>query len=194
MLHILPLPIAAPATEPVTVAQVKFDARIDADDVSWDAHIPVYIAAARQDCEQRLGGVRLIAQTWRAEADDWADLAQPVPILPARSAAVTWWTGSAWVALDAGLWVLRALPGGAQILPTTGATWPTLPDVPGPRVRVDVTAGLSADAAGVPAPLLMWIRAQAASRVDNATASTDRRVQEMPWLDGLLDPYRAWAR
>ena len=192
MLHILPLPITGPATEPATVAQVKFDARLDGTE--WDDHIPGYIAAARQACEQQLGGLRLVAQTLRAEADSWADLSDPVPILPARSAVVSWWDGAAWSALSTTLWVMRAVPGGAQILPTTNATWPTLPDVAGPRVRVDITAGLVTDGADVPATLCQWIRLHAAAMVDQPAAATEKPMQPLPWLDGLLDPYRVWAR
>lgn len=192
MLHILPLPITGPATEPATVDQVKFDARLDGTE--WDAHIPGYIAAARQACEQQLGGLRLVAQTLRAEADSWSDLAAVVPILPARSAVVSWWDGAAWSALSTTLWTMRAVPGGAQILPTTGATWPTLPDVAGPRVRVDVTAGLVDVGTAVPAALNQWVRLHAAAMVDQTNAASDKPLQPLPWVGGLLDPYRSWAR
>jgi len=80
------------------------------------------------------------------------------------------------------------------IEPTPGATWPTLPDRAGPRVRIDITCGYG-DAAAVPTSLKLWIRAHVVAYLnDPAALITGTIVTINPRLSGLLDPHRVYAR
>lgn len=187
-------PLTAPSVEPVTVAECKLDARIDG--AEFDGVLPVYISAARQMCEQETGR-RLTTQAWRAESADWPGVGDVIPCVPATAAVVTYLSadGSTWATLAADQWVMLQAPGGIVIVPSSTASWPALPDVVGPRVRVDVTCGYGTTADSVPASLRMWIRAAVVAMVnDPALAVQGKAAALNPMLAGLLDPHRVWAR
>ena len=118
-----------PAKEPVSLAEVKLDCRIEADETAFDALIPGKIAAARQLAEHETGR-KLITQTWRAEFACWPTCCDSITLSPAQSAAVSYWSGSAWVALDPSQFVMLHGDTGTSvsIVPALGVTWPTLAD------------------------------------------------------------------
>lgn len=70
-----------PASEPVTLAEVKAQCRIDGTDE--DDLLGVYIAAARQHVE-KFTGTRLVEQTVVLRASEFADLAE-LPVGPVQS-------------------------------------------------------------------------------------------------------------
>lgn len=75
--HVL---VTAPASEPVTAADVKAQLELDVSDTSKDTQIDLYISTARQMIEEYTG-LALIDQTWRLELDNWPSVAEP------------WWDG-----------------------------------------------------------------------------------------------------
>ncbi len=191
-MRLLPTPITPPAVEPVTLADCRGDARIDHD--AFDGLLPTYIAAARQACEHETG-LKLITQTCRAELTDWPTDDDVIGLSPATAATITYWTGSIWATLAAGLHQLDQTAGGCVILPTVGAVWPALGERNGPRVRVDVTCGFGPAPDDVPASLRLWIRAQVAATVrDPASFITGTIVAINPQMQGLLDPHRVYVR
>lgn len=60
--------IAGPALEPVSIADLKAQLRIDG--TSEDAELSLYITAAREQIEE-LTGRALITQSWRLTLDQW---------------------------------------------------------------------------------------------------------------------------
>lgn len=189
-MRILPAPLTEPSGEPVTVDQVKVDARIDGTE--FDGVIGDYIAAFRLACEQETG-IKLMTQVWRVEAACWPSPDCVIGLGPATAAAITYWDGSSWATLDPSLWVLDRAPGGCVVLPASGVTWPTLPEKAGPRVRIDVTCGFGG-ASAVPASLKLWIRSHVVAFIDQPGAIAAGAVNPIPHLAGLLDPHRVHAR
>ena len=193
-MRILPTPIALPALEPVSVAEAKPDCRIDDDNTSLDAVIAGKIATAREMAEKETGR-KLITQTWRAEFEDWPAADEVITLSPAQSATVSYWNGSAFVALSSPQFVMlhNDTSTGITIVPALGVTWPTLVAAVGPRVRVDVVVGYGSAAADVPEGIRHWMRAHIAAMVRNPEATTARAETPMPYLASMLDGERTWA-
>lgn len=187
-LRVLDVPVQAPAVEPVSVDEVKLDQRIDLS--SFDALIPDYITAHREAAEDKLGR-RLITQTWRVEATGWPSPDDVIGLTPYQSATVQYLSGGAWVTLDDSQWSMSVQPNTIALLPARYGTWPTLDDVEGPRVRIDVTCGYGDDAADVPMAIRNWIRARVGMQLQAPTGERASNLIEAPWLDSLLSRYKA---
>jgi len=169
--------------EPVTVAQVKAAARIDGPD--FDLLLPANISAARQLAEHQAN--RLFAErTVRFELSDWPD--EALCIVPAGVVAVSYWDGAAWQTLATSQYVPVWSSTGVELQAPTGVVWPTLGDVPGPRVRVDVQVP-----ADLPPSAAAYIVAQAAFWTNNPEAAQDRKQEPSPFLHHLLDAVRVYA-
>lgn len=173
--------ITAPATEPVTAAEVKSDARIDGTDL--DATIAVLITAARQKAED-LTGRALITQTWELVLDRFPVCEIEIGKLPVSSiTSVKYYDADGTLqTLDSDQYTLDAdtLPG--RILPAYNVTWPTTRDIKN-AVIIQFEAGYG-DAADVPADIKIWIRHQVAKEVGG------EQITASPFIDGLLDAYR----
>ena len=75
--------LAAPAAEPISLAETKAYLRLDG--AAEDGLVTTLIAAARQHLEATMG-LALIAQSWRVVLDDWpADGAVALPRAPLLS-------------------------------------------------------------------------------------------------------------
>ena len=181
--------LTAPTTEPVTIDQAKFAARLTGS-TAFDAMLPVYIQAAREIAEMETG-VRWMAQQWREELTDWPAADDAIHLTGATAVAVSYWsTGGAWVTLADGAFSWTDRAPGIAIAPLYGQSWPTLGDVSvGPRVRVDVTMGAD-DADAVPAAIKAFIMAMVAYWVENPQAFTDKPHQATPATITLLETQR----
>lgn len=175
--------IDAPESEPVTVAEVKRDARIDHTDLDTD--IGTLITAARQTAEDRTGRA-LMPQTWELVLDDFPGSEGEIVIgkLPIDSITSVKYYDAAGVlqTLDSDQYTLDAdtLPG--RILPAYSVVWPSVYDIKN-AVIIRFVAGY-ADADSVPAEIKMWIRLQVAREVGGD------QVKITPFADALLDAYR----
>lgn len=164
--------------EPVTLTEVKTAARIDGSE--FDLLLPGNIAAARRVAEHRSGRF-LAPRTVRAELDDWPD--ERMAIVPFDTVTVTYWNGSTWATLAADQYEAVALSNGMHVCPAYGVTWPTLPEKPGARVRIDaVIPPDTADEAAI-----TFIIAQAVHWTQNPGAASDRKLEASPFLTHLLD-------
>lgn len=160
--------LAPPTIEPVSVSDAALAARLSAGD-ALEPMLAGLIASAREIAEQETGQ-RLMQQTWRAELADWPAADDVLHFNRPTAAAVSYWTGSAWSALD--------------------TSWPTLGRVAGgPRVRIDLTGGAT-DAAQVRECAKLFIKALVAHWVDNPEAASARTMARAPFLGALLDPLR----
>ncbi len=186
--------LTAPTVEPVSVSQAKAALRID--DTRFDALLPGLISAARAVAEQETGR-QLVNQVWRAELADWPDDDDPLPVYRATACAITYWNGSAWVSLDGSGYVFApdAIVGnGTCLAPALGSSWPALGDIAlGPRVRVDLTAGVANDqVASVPAGICTFITALVGQLIQSPELTALQAVQAHPLLARLLDPWRLY--
>lgn len=176
--------------EPITLAEAKSAARIDADDTSRDVLITSLIAAARQLAEQETGR-DLVEHEHVREYADWPCSDDRILVHAARAVAIEYWTGSAFTSLDGSAFAWGAVGSWTAIAPALGTSWPALADrAVGPRVRVTVTAGPE-DPATAAECVKLYIMAVVTMWLDNPTADT--RSTPGPHLDRLLDPQRIWV-
>ena len=185
--------LTPPAVEPVSVSDCKAALRID--DTRFDALLPGLISAARAVAEQETGR-QLVEQTWRAELADWPDDTDVIAVHRATACAITYWDGDSWETLASGFVYApdQVTGNGTCLAPALGSSWPGLGSVAlGPRVRIDLTAGLAnADAAQVPAGIKTFITALVGQLIQSPELTATAAVQAHPLLARLLDPWRLY--
>jgi uncharacterized phiE125 gp8 family phage protein len=182
--------ITAPSTEPVTLAEVKANARVDGTE--FDSMITLLIQMAREYAESETGRA-FITQTWELVIDAFPEKEIKIEKLPISSITYLKYydENGTLQTLDSDDYVLDAnvLPG--WVLPAYNTTWPTTYDVAN-AVIVRFVAGYGA-AADVPASIRQWIILRASTMVDmNRSINTGNIVTDMPrdYVDAMLDPYR----
>ena len=183
--------LTPPAAEPVEVDDVKLALRIDGDE--FDVLLPGLIAAARQVAEQETGRA-FIAQAWRAELDDWPAADEPIPVYRPSACAITYWNGSAFVSLSGSAYVYAPAGRGTVLAPALTTSWPTLGDIAiGPRVRIDLTAGVAAASADtVPECVRTYITALVGQMIQAPQLTATQAAQAHPLLARLLDSQRLY--
>lgn len=196
----------APSIEPVTVADVRLQARII--DASEDALLQLMIGAARRYAETYTGR-SFVTQKWRAVGD-----AFPGQALMGVRAGISWSIPDHALVLEKGPIQLidsityTAMDGTTQIMPGTdwvadltgtpritprfGKIWPIpLPQIG--SVAVNFTAGYGDTADTVPEGIRHWILLRVATlyeRREEVAEVTRGKIEALPFVDGLLDPYR----
>ncbi len=183
--------LTAPSAEPVTTDDAALAARLYVGDPLLPL-LPGLITSARQIAEHETG-LQLMAQTWRSEFAAWPAADDEIRVHRATAAAITYWDGSSWATLSTAAYTYFPLGNGTGVAPVIGGSWPNLADVAGgPRVRIDLTAGLpSAD--GVEECVKLFIKALVAHWISSPEAATARTLSEAPFLGSLLDPVRLWG-
>lgn len=183
--------IIPPTCEPVTIDDAKLALRID--DTAFDAVLPGLISAAREQAEH-ITGRAFMRQTRRAELADWPAATDVFPVHRATAVVVSYWDGSAWASLAGSAFAFAANGGGTSIAPAVGAAWPALGAVAiGPRVRVDITAGLAAaDAFATPEAVRAFVVALVGQMLDAPELPASDTVEANPLLCRLLDPWRVY--
>lgn len=178
------------ATEPVTLAEARLAARIDAQDDELDDHIETLISAARRLAEQQTGR-SYVRKTVRYQLAEWPSVAERFPVHEPAAVAVSYWDGATWATLSSAAFVFFAAEAGTGVAPALGTAWPQLGQVAGgPRVRFDFTVGPADPPATVDACVKVFIKAVVAYWHDNPAAADGGDVPRR--LLGLLDPERLW--
>jgi uncharacterized phiE125 gp8 family phage protein len=206
--------ITPPASEPVLLADAKNHLRVDTDQTADDSLITMLIAAARRYAESYTGRA-FITQTWRATRDGfpgfpisglpYAGIAAYTPDQP-PSVEITLAYGpvqsitsvsyqdmtGAWITMPVTDYVFDASGLRPRLAPAYGKSWPvTLPQIG--SVRIDYVAGYGTAAATVPEGIRQWILLRINTMYENReeVAILGRgKVEALPFVDGLLDPYR----
>lgn len=182
----------AAASEPITLAQLKAQCRVDTSDD--DAVLTLAIAAARAKAENYTG-TAIISQIWEQTLDAFPEaeieLLKPpvttinaVTYIDANGAAQT--LSSDAYALDA-----STFPG--WLLPAYDTSWPDTRDQAN-AVTIRYTTGY-ADAAAVPGDMRAWLLMTAAFiYAQREVMVLGGKVAEIPsrFCDSLLDPYRVF--
>lgn len=182
--------ITPPATEPVTVAEIKDHAKIDSADE--DVYLAALITAARESVSLETGR-SLITETWTATLDAWP-----------RNGGSEWWDGvreepiteievdylelakvpfgqittvelldesdtaTEWAASN---YYMTRQFGRGRLVRKRGVAWPTvLRDVAG--IRITFTTGYGADANAVPMPLRHAVKLLVSHWYENRTPAS----------------------
>lgn len=187
--------IQVTGAEPVTLAEAKLVARIDADITAEDALVTSLISAARSEAEQIMCRA-VVTQQYEIRLDAFPDgairLAWPhvetidsVIYIDANGDPQTW--GSANYILDN-----REQPG--WVLTAEDVDWPTTQDTAN-AVRVLFTSAW-AEGGGVPEDVKTWIKLRVATSYKfREGLAAGLSLAEIPrnYVDGLLDRWKVYA-
>ncbi|MFZ2738087.1 MAG: head-tail connector protein [Burkholderiaceae bacterium] len=203
----MPLQLVTPAAEePVSIIEAKLHLRVDFDED--DTLIASLISAARQAAET-LTGRQFTTARWKLVLDSFPGRSlMGVPggqtfSLPGNAVLLSKSPVQSVVAIDYldMASVLQTLPASAytvdtacepaRITPVFGQSWPvTLPQIGAVSVTFDAGYG---SAAQVPEGIKSWIKLRVGSlyahREEVAVLSRGR-IDPLPFVDGLLDPYK----
>ena len=195
-----------PAGEPISLAEAKLHLRVDFDDD--DSLIQVLISAARQAAET-LTNRQLMAARWRMVLDSF-----PGPSLMGVPAGQTFTLpghavllpkspvasvveiryldmANAWQVMPAANYTVDSVCEPARITPVFGQIWPiSLPQIGTVSVVFDAGYG---SAAAVPEGIKTWIKLRVGSLYvhrEEVASMTRGRIDPLPFIDGLLDPYK----
>lgn len=198
--------ITPPAAEPVSLAEAKLHLRVDFDED--DALIQALISAARQAAEM-LTQRQLVTARWRMVLDSFPGCglmgvpagqtftlpghAILIPKSPLQSVVEIRYldmAGVSQVMPSAHCTVDKACEP-ARITPVFGQIWPVaLPQIGAVSVTFDAGYGGAAD---VPEGLKSWIKLRLGSLYahrEEVASMARGRIDPLPFVDGLLDPYK----
>ena len=203
----------APATEPLAADLVKQHRRLDADDTSQDSIITMLIAMAREYAEAYTGQA-LMQQQWRIGMDGfpgvvipptpfaavaaWLPTPQPSPDIhvgksPLQAVDSITYTDAngATQTLDPATYIVDNTGIVPRISLARGKVWPATIEQIG-SVNIAATFGYaSADA--VPAGIKHWMLVRVGTMFENreeVAVMSRGRIDPLPFMDSLLDPYK----
>lgn len=183
--------ITAATSEPITLAELKQQCRVDTSDE--DAVLNLAIAAARAKCENYTGRA-LVNQTWEQTLDEFPEAEIELLKPPVSSIVSVKYIDVDGVeqTLSNTLYTLdsAAFPGG-WLLPAFDTSWPTTRDQAN-AVAVRYVCGYGADSTTVPSDVRMWLLMTAGFVFSQREAFVvNGKIAEIPsrFIDSLLDPY-----
>ena len=198
--------ITLPAGEPVSLAEAKLHLRVDFDDD--DSLIQVLISAARQAAET-LTNRQLVTARWRMVLDSFPGpslMGVPagqtftlpghavlLPKSPVQSVVEIRYLdmAGAWQVMPAANYTVDCACEPARITPVFGQIWPiALPQIGAVSVIFDAGYG---NASAVPEGIKTWIKLRLGSLYvhrEEVASMTRGRIDPLPFIDGLLDPYK----
>ena len=198
--------ITPPSGEPVSLAEAKLHLRVDFDDD--DSLIQVLISAARQAAET-LTNRQLVTARWRMVLDSFPGPslmgvpAGQVFTLPGHAVLLSKSPvqsvveiryldmAGAWQVMPAASYTVDSACEPARITPVFGQIWPiALPQIGAVSVIFDAGYG---NASAVPEGIKTWIKLRLGSLYvhrEEVASMTRGRIDPLPFIDGLLDPYK----
>ena len=198
--------VIAPGVEPVTIDEAKVHCRVDILDD--DALIASLISAARMHAEM-LTGRSFITTRWKLVLDSFpgpslmgvpygegftlpthAILLHKCPVATLVSIQYLDMAGVLQTMLSTD-YIADFACEPARITPVFGKIWPIpLPQIGAVQITFDAGYGATADT--VPAGIKSWIKLRVDSLYNHRgeTAVVKGRLEPLPYVDCLLDPYR----
>ena len=198
--------VSPPAEEPVSLTDAKLHLRVDFTDD--DALISALITAARQAAET-ITGRQIVTARWRMVLDSFpgpslmgvpagSPFTLPghailIPKCPVQSVVSIQYQDMAgiWQSMPTSDYVVDLACEPARITPVFGKIWPiTLPQIGAVSVTFDTGYGA---AASVPEGIKSWIKLRVGSLYahrEEVAALSRGRIETLPFIDGLLDPYK----
>jgi uncharacterized phiE125 gp8 family phage protein len=181
--------VTAPATEPVSIAELRTLLRIDVADE--DSLLAEIIIAARRECEIHLRRA-LINQTWDWKLDafpSWS-LYVPLPPLVSVTSIVYLDSGGASITLASTKYKVDTSDEPGRITPEYSEVWPDTRDTIN-AITIRFVAGYGGSDFNVPSGIRQWILRRAADHYEmRGRLSQGVTISPVPFVDGLLDPYR----
>jgi uncharacterized phiE125 gp8 family phage protein len=181
--------ITAATTYPVSLAEAKLHAKVDAADD--DALITAFITAATEVAEQKIGRA-IMPQTWELTLDAFPDAFELTRTPVTAVTNLTYYdTSGVQQTLLSSLYTLNNADadGSAYVVPVYNGTWPdTRTQVNAVTLRY--TAGY-ANAAAVPEPIKTWIKIAISTMYQYRESEVVERatLTNMGFVDRLLDRY-----
>ncbi len=183
--------IAAPASEPLTIAEAKLHCRVDGNDD--DALITALIVAAREQAEHETGRA-LVTQTWELVHDAFPEafVLRRAPIQSVTSLKYLDAASGAEQTLDPADYLLDKDSEPGYVVPAYGKAWPATWPVPN-AVRVRYVCGYGA-AAAVPVAIKQWMLLAIGTMYAQRESFVTGQIGSIPdrFWSGLLDPYRLY--
>ena len=198
--------VTPPAEEPVSLADAKLHLRVDFTDD--DALITSLIAAARQAAET-LTGRQIVTARWKLVLDSFpgpslmgVPAGQPfslpghailLPRSPLQSVVAIQYLDMAGTqqTMPATDYTVDAACEPARITPVFGKIWPiSLPQIGAVSVTFDAGFG---PASSVPEGIKSWIKLRIGSLYahrEEVALINRGRIEALPFIDGLLDPFK----
>jgi len=204
--------VVPPATEPLSLDEVKEHLRVDSS--AEDALLQMYIEAAREVCEHNTARA-LVTQTWETTFDRFPGLALQASgvdgevLTLSRTATRTLREGLAitlpkgpiqsieairyrdesgdWQTLDQDAYIRDHVAGVDRIYPGP-AGWPEVDGLAG-AVCIRYVAGFGGRWA-TPAALRVWMLLRIGAMYENREETSTKTLSRLPMMDRLLDPYR----
>jgi uncharacterized phiE125 gp8 family phage protein len=181
--------VTPPASEPVSLEEAKLHLRVDFNDD--DALIQGVITAARAAAET-ITGRQLVTARWKASFDRFC-VAGPALLIhksPVQSIISVQYMGTDddWHTMPGSDYVVDLNSEPVRIAPAFGKVWPTvLPQIGSVIVTFDAGYG---DAAAVPEGIKSWIKLRVGSLYAHREEVSRTGIASLPFVDGLLDPYK----
>ena len=181
--------ITPPATEPVTLADVKPQLRIDLDDDSYDGTLTPLIAVARDWCEGYQNRA-YITQTLELAIDRWPCPPYDYIILPRQplqsvvSITYTDRDGNMMI-WDPSNYIVNDYWDPAQIVRASGVCWPSVCLAPTNGVKVRYVSGYGA-AEDVPARIKQAIILYVSEMFDSPGCPPSQAVKALLDLDRVV--------
>lgn len=184
--------ISAAGSEPITLAQLKSQCRVDTSDE--DAVLTLAIQAARAKAENYTG-TAIISQVWEQTIDSFpeAEIELLKPPVSAVNAVTYVDAAGATQTLAGASYTLDTTTFPGWLLPAYGTEWPDTRDQAN-SVTIRFTTGY-ADANSVPGDMRAWLLLTAAFiYAQREVMVLGGKVAEIParFVDSLLDPYRVF--
>lgn len=201
--------VTAPASEPVTAADVKNQLELDVSDTSKDTQIELYIESARQMVEEYTG-LALITQTWKLTLDHWpndrtdwwdgvrqtaitellsAGRASTVllPRYPLQTVDAINADGDSVTVANVFIVDTQQKPG--RLVIKRGATWPVVLDNAN-GIDIEYTAGYGTSASDVPAAIRLAIIQMAAYMFEHRGDCDTASAMKMSGAESLVSAYK----
>lgn len=199
-MRVIPVSVAEPTTEPVTLAQIAGQVRAEGGD-GETAMLMGYLVAARQQVENVLGfpvssrAVRATFYHWPDQCwGDWPmrqrdiEIGMPVNSIDAIAYTAADGTTQPWVAGPTG-YVARVSPGKVtHIRPAYGLDWPILGN--DPVITLDATAGWDRTPEAIIQAICLLAAHFFLNREEVLTGARIAAVQLPMGVADLLAPYR----
>ena len=182
--------VIPPAEEPVSLIDAKLHLRVDFDED--DTLIASLISAARQAAET-LTGRQFLTARWKLVLDGFPRGAIALAKCPVQSVVAINYLdmNSSVQTMPASTYTVESACEPARITPVFGQVWPpSLPQIGAVSVTFDAGYGAASE---VPEGIKSWIKLRVGSlythREEMAMLSRGR-IDPLPFVQGLLDPYR----
>lgn len=185
----------APAEEPISLTEAKLHLRVDGS--AEDALITALIGAARRQAEH-LTGRALVTQKWKLTCEAFPASCEgillPYPALQSVQSVTYLDEAGQRQTLSSGAYQVVTDEIVGRVVLAYGESWPAVREVPG-SLEVSYTAGFGA-AAVVPQDIKNWMLLTLGTLYVQREAIAAGALAELPrqFYDGLLDPYRTFAR